>query len=289
MKIFNQINNVTMKIAKGMVAIFAIKLALVIIIITFNAYSTENIENSKNNSSEFQNALDLSMSNIGKISTFNTLEGMARTNEESKTLYLINNNEQTFNNTVFLNSVTDLQSLITIKNGRSLTLAEEDPMDINDILASYTIDEQPIVSALQPAIQEAKNYLYELGLTDAEISVELQGGDESDLVLAVMALKNAESNHLNSTNLSNNNYQNLFGFSIYAQEQQQDNTLQDSGPDWYDCLLRSVGIDAVIELFNGKVTKAIAKKAIRKIVSRTLGWVGAAIAVYEYGDCMGWY
>lgn len=289
MKIFNQINNVTMKIAKGMVAIFAIKLALVIIIITFNACSTENIENSKNNSSEFQNALDLSMSNIGKISTFNTLEGMARTNEESKTLYLINNNEQTFNNTDFLNSVTDLQSLITIKNGRSLTLAEEDPMDINDILASYTIDEQPIVSALQPAIQEAKNYLYELGLTDAEISVELQGGDESDLVLAVMALKNAESNHLNSTNLSNNNYQNLFGFSIYAQEQQQDNTLQDSGPDWYDCLLRSVGIDAVIELFNGKVTKAIAKKAIRKIVSRTLGWVGAAIAVYEYGDCMGWY
>lgn len=288
MKIFNQINNVTMKIAKGMVAIFAIKLALVIIIITFNACSTENIENSKNNSSEFQNALDLSMSNIGKISTFNTLEGMARTNEESKTLYLINNNEQTFNNTDFLNSVTDLQSLITIKNGRSLTLAEEDPMDINEILASYTIDEQPIVSALQPAIQEAKNYLYELGLTDAEISVELQGGDESDLVLAVMALKNAESNHLNSTNLSNN-YQNLFGFSIYAQEQQQDNTLQDSGPDWYDCLLRSVGIDAVIELFNGKVTKAIAKKAIRKIVSRTLGWVGAAIAVYEYGDCMGWY
>lgn len=60
-------------------------------------------------------------------------------------------------------------------------------------------------------------------------------------------------------------------------------------PDYYDCLLRAVGIDAVIELFNGKVTKEIAKKAIRKVVGRTMGWVGAAIAVYEFGSCMNWY
>lgn len=57
--------------------------------------------------------------------------------------------------------------------------------------------------------------------------------------------------------------------------------------DVYDCLLRAIGIDAVVELFNGKVTKSIAKKAIRKIVSRTAGWVGAAIAIYEFSDCMG--
>lgn len=59
--------------------------------------------------------------------------------------------------------------------------------------------------------------------------------------------------------------------------------------DWYDCLLRAVGIDTVIELINGKVSKQLAKKAIRKIVGKTLGWAGVAIALYEYGDCMGWY
>lgn len=59
--------------------------------------------------------------------------------------------------------------------------------------------------------------------------------------------------------------------------------------DTYDFALSAVGIDAVLELFNGKVTRAIAQKAIRKIASRTLGWVGAAWAAYEFGDCMGWY
>jgi hypothetical protein len=72
------------------------------------------------------------------------------------------------------------------------------------------------------------------------------------------------------------NLSGLFVSSMYAQ-------------DGYDCALRAVGIDAVIELFNGKVTKQIAKKAIRKIASRALGWVGAAWAAYEFGDCMGWY
>jgi hypothetical protein len=53
--------------------------------------------------------------------------------------------------------------------------------------------------------------------------------------------------------------------------------------------LRAVGIDPVIELINGNLTKSLAKKAIRKIVGSTLGWVGAAVAIYEYGDCMEWY
>ncbi|WOC40372.1 hypothetical protein [Polaribacter sp. HL-MS24] len=83
-------------------------------------------------------------------------------------------------------------------------------------------------------------------------------------------------------NLVSINYASFFVASAYA-------TNMDMEPDWYDCMLRSVGIDAVVELLKGKVTKAIAKKAIRKIASRTLGWIGAAIAVYEFGDCMDWY
>ena len=70
-------------------------------------------------------------------------------------------------------------------------------------------------------------------------------------------------------------------------------TNEDSN-DWYDCLLRSVGIDAVIEIVNSKTlgsaaAKRLIKKAVRKVASRALGWIGVGIAVYEFGDCMGYY
>ena len=35
--------------------------------------------------------------------------------------------------------------------------------------------------------------------------------------------------------------------------------------------------------------KALLKKAIRKIATRALGWIGAAVFVYEFGDCMDWW
>ena len=70
-----------------------------------------------------------------------------------------------------------------------------------------------------------------------------------------------------------------------------------SDNDWYDCALRSLGIEALIKLFDSGISSAakstIKKKALRKMVvkvaSRTLGVIGAAIAVYEFGDCMDWY
>lgn len=67
-------------------------------------------------------------------------------------------------------------------------------------------------------------------------------------------------------------------------------TLDEGG--LYDCLLRSIGIDAVIELVNGglqKASKKVITKALRKVLGRALGYIGVAWAVYEFGDCMEWY
>ena len=74
-------------------------------------------------------------------------------------------------------------------------------------------------------------------------------------------------------------------FGLIAQE----TSLTEEQPDWLECMLIAVGVDAIVEFVKGNVTEAIAKKAIRKIASRTLGWVGVALALYEYGNCMGWY
>ena len=72
----------------------------------------------------------------------------------------------------------------------------------------------------------------------------------------------------------------MFGTATHAQ-------------DTYDCVLRSLGIsaltDAITNGLNSSVGKAVLKKAIRKLASRTLGWIGVAWAAYEFGDCMAWW
>lgn len=273
MKILNRFNNVTMKVAKGMFALFTINLTVLLISFTIQSCSTDS-ETQNPNSEEFINSVESSVNNFNAIPLTNG--AFARMDGSSKTIYLKKNPNQNFDDTSFLNSVQNIESLVNVSNQYGLELSESIDGN-NDVLGTYTVPEQPIVDALQPSVQNAKNYLYSLGMSDAEIATELQGSEESNLVIAVMALIDADNQNNSPTAF---NYSSLFGQNTYAMAAAQ---------DWYDCLLRSVGIDAVVELFNGKVTKAIAKKAIRKIVSRTLGWVGAAIAVYEYGDCMGWY
>ncbi|NCF42202.1 MAG: hypothetical protein GWP32_04835 [Bacteroidetes bacterium] len=261
------------KFAKGMFAIFTLKLMIFGTVFIVQSCSSES-ETQNPNSEEFINSVAKSMFNINSIPLSNNL--FLRTDEISSTIYLTKDPEQSFDDSETLNSIESIEGLVNISNQYELELSES--IDGNDeVIKTYSIPEQPIIDSFEPSIQSAKNYLYSLGFSDLEIETELQGSEESNLVIAVMGLIDAENQNSGSITF---NYNDLFGQSAHAMAMPQ---------DWYDCLLRSVGIDAVVELFNGKVTKTIAKKAIRKIVSRTLGWVGAAIAVYQYGDCMGWY
>ena len=73
------------------------------------------------------------------------------------------------------------------------------------------------------------------------------------------------------------NIDSFFATSVYAQ-------------DTFDCLIRSVGIDAVVEFVKVKIiTKKAIYKVIRKVAKRALGPIGAAWAIYEFEECMGWY
>lgn len=132
-------------------------------------------------------------------------------------------------------------------------------------------EEEEAKEVLRPLIQGSKELFSVYGISESDFVEELDTEDPRIAILGLALLSAKTNNNEVAMNLSG-----LFVTSIYAQ-------------DAYDCALRAVGIDAVIELFNGKVTKQIAKKAIRKIASRALGWVGAAWAAYEFGDCMGWY
>lgn len=261
------------KFVKGMIAIITLKLLFFSVLFVVQS-CTEDSETKTSESQEFINSIDKSLSRFNKIPLSDNV--FPKVDDTSTTIYLTKYPEQIFDDVETLNSVESIEGLINISTQYELELSES--IDVNDeVIKSYSIPLQPIIDSFQPSIQSAKNYLYNLGFSDLEIESELQGSEESNLVIAVMALIDAENQYESSIGF---NYDSLFGQNAHAMTISQ---------NWYDCLLRSVGIDAVIELFNGKVTKLIAKKAIRKIVSRTIGWVGAAVAIYEYGSCMGWY
>lgn len=134
-----------------------------------------------------------------------------------------------------------------------------------------SLTEAQAQATLEGMLSGAIDFLYERNFTTEELILEFGNLNNPSILASASYLANLE-------------------YSISGEYVHYDWSLSTKAvPDGYDCLLRAVGIDAVVELVNGKVTKQLAKKAIRKIVSRTLGWVGVAIAIYEFGSCMEWY
>lgn len=212
------------KFAKGMVAIFTIKLLLVGTIFVIQSCQTDNeiFENP-----EQQIAL-------------NKFESLAK-----KT-------------TIRLESVAIKQnSLLIAKSANFEEIQNQTEQEAKDVL--------------KPLIEGTKELFSSYGVEESDFLEELDSEDPRIAILGLALLSAKNNDNEVAVNLSG-----LFVSDMYAQ-------------DAYDCALRAVGIDAIIELFKGKVTRKIAKKALRKIASRALGWVGAAWAAYEFGDCMGWY
>lgn len=136
-------------------------------------------------------------------------------------------------------------------------------------------DEQTAISVLSPYMQSSLDFLYDHGFTQTEI-IEEFGSLSNPAIIA-------SADYINKIELT-------YPPTLSVDERTNSNTYKvGDDPDMYDCLLRAAGIDAVIEIFNGKLSKQIAKKAIRKIIVKYVGWIGAAVAIYEFGDCMEWY
>jgi hypothetical protein len=94
----------------------------------------------------------------------------------------------------------------------------ENSVDYNpeDCLALIEIPLQPVSDALDPTVQNARNYLIqEYQYTNQEIDalISLENGQEEDLILLVMAMINAE----NISTDSAFNYMSLFGTTAHAQ------------------------------------------------------------------------
>ncbi len=142
--------------------------------------------------------------------------------------------------------------------------------------------EKEVNTLLQPMVLSTKKLLKWYEVEEEYLKQEFINPNDPRIALIGLLLLAAESSENQEVAL---NFAQAFGTVGYAY-----NTLPSAAQsDWVDCLIIAVGIDVAVEFFKGNVTKTFAKKAIRKIASRALGFVGAAIAVYEFGSCMGWY
>ena len=147
---------------------------------------------------------------------------------------------------------------------------------------SGDIDSRKLKGKLIPALGHSKELLGTYGISEDFLVREFKNPEDPRIILAGLWLMGMERQGTSSRMQNRAQFLNL---GLFAQE----TSLAEAQPDWMECMLIAVGVDAIIEFAKGNVTEAIAKKAIRKIASRTLGWVGVALALYEYGNCMGWY
>ena len=134
-------------------------------------------------------------------------------------------------------------------------------IDSSIFIASTEMNEQSAKLVLQPIIYETLQILYDDGITEQEI-IESFGSLENPAIA-------------------------LVGIGITA-----DNTnvqVQSEDPDPINCLGRAyLGMDLQKGFWSQFSNRRVMLRAIGKAASRTLGWVGTALLVYDFADCMGW-
>lgn len=133
-------------------------------------------------------------------------------------------------------------------------------------------DSVQISSRIKNALAELTNYSRVImnadGVTDSEILKEFNSLDSEEVLLT--------------------------GFFVWYSSQAETSSTSkvSADEDLYDCVLRSLGIEAAVELADRGLARMGARRAMAaasRIARRFLGPVGAAWAIYEFGDCMGWY
>ncbi|SDG41109.1 hypothetical protein [Psychroflexus sediminis] len=282
MKTFKKINDITMKIARGMILIFAMKLTLILTVFTFQACSTDDISTSDIYNIEFNNALEISKTKLSDIKTFNTNGINSKLDYNNKTIYLLKDSEQDLTNTSFLNTINNLESLVQETNNNNLELSETYTLKEDEVVGTFAIQEESIHDALEPAIKEARRYLHGKGFTDQTINQMIidEEGKEEDLVAFVMSLSELE-NSQNSNSFSFNDYSSFLFNSAYAQEL----TLAEAGT----CAAIAIGADVLWALGGSSAsswTLPAMKKAFGAVAKRMLGPIGVAIAVVSFGICV---
>ncbi len=286
------------KFMKGMLAILVIKLFFFGGAFFIQSCQKSEIFSSKEEAlskTNFLNSANTSIHSLNNVKLiFNkSLKSKSSSTkfmgEEIATITIYSTPHTPINTNQSLENASSLKDLATISK-IDLGVSYEDGSSSDNIfesqkpIASYQISVEEAKEALRVTLSEGKNYLYSKGFTDSDIlnllAADLDGPamSESDLIPVVMMLIANEQE--SSNQLTSIDFLRFLSAPVYASK-------------IGSCAGDALGISAIAAVISEglrtKAGKALLKKVIRKVASRALGWVGAAIFVYEFGDCMGWW
>jgi len=186
-------------------------------------------------------------------------------------------------------ALTSFEVLVKNTTPKIKDLMEDHPNVLKnpDLLDQKSVQklEKEVNILLQPLVHSTRKLLKRYEVEEEYLNQEFKDPNDPRIALVGLLLLAAENKEKQAVAL---NFAQAFGTFSYAQDA-PNNEITEDKPDWVVCMITAVGIDAVVEFLKGNVTEAIAKKAIKKIASRTLGLLGAAVALYEFGNCMDWY
>ena len=245
MKTLNTINSSIKKFAKGMFAIFTIKLLLF-----GGTFLIQSCQNDGNIFVESEQELALI--------SFENLISKATSN-------------------IQLSIENDRKSKIEPKNKSYARGIEE----ISNIQYAEILSEPNIKESIKHLTTGSIELFSSYGITENDLKenrIELVSPEIIEYgILMFAAAKELEEDRANE--LTTNLYA-MFFSPLYASR-------------IGECAGDALGISAIAAVLReGLKTKAAKKllfKAIRKVATRTLGWVGAGIFAYEFGDCMDWW
>ena len=159
---------------------------------------------------------------------------------------------------------------------------------VDPISVLESMDEYELKPILEPIIFSGVELLRSYGLTDQEIINEFGSLTSPDISRAALAISQFESLANDGYTIEGFDHTDFVFSSLFVS--------QAFASDVYDCALQAAGVKVLVELAEaglGEGVKKLGKKGVqklvRKVASRTLGWVGAGVAAYEFGDCMGWW
>jgi hypothetical protein len=186
-------------------------------------------------------------------------------------------------------AVKDNAALNGVAGTGSPVTGLEDPITLTDAEA---------LSVVQPLIEPSASYLS--SEYNINVYADLAPGDPGIAQLGALALKltqlEMQNKSLNPVDVDN---WNVGGTPIQPIEAMSIGSnpggpelmgFAASEPSILDCALDALGIPAGMIVGAAKDTSRKALlKAAKKLATRTLGIIGAAIAIYEFGDCMDWW
>ena len=147
--------------------------------------------------------------------------------------------------------------------------------------------ESEAVQIIQPLIEPSAAFLQ--SNYDINIYNYLPPGSPKIAQIGALAMR-LNQLEMQGKSIDTSAFENWFVPQVELVSQANGEILSYAQPTIVDCALDALGIPAALIVGSAKnLTRAALLKAASKLVSRTIGWISAAIAVYDFGSCMEWW